>query len=249
MTVVALMRNSGGNRNSQGYWAVQNDGGVISSGGATFHGSMGGQGYTDFVGGSTWYDGNGYVLVRSNGNLYCFGTALPPGAIIPGAGNPPMSAACVGVYCSPTGQGYWVVGRDGSVFAYGPGYYGRITVSNCACLIPSANGAGYWMLTDAGGVTGFGSVGGVASFGAGSAIIHQGESAPDSSGFVTANAIGGTFPTGNMQFQGSFQSESIPSGGYFIMGCIASGTGGGYGLVDAGGHMYAFGDFINTGNV
>ena len=59
-------------------------------------------------------------------------------------------------------QGYWMVGTDGGVFAFGDaGFVGSLPgidvhVSNVVGIVPTADGHGYWMVGTDGGVFAFG---------------------------------------------------------------------------------------------
>ena len=68
----------------------------------------------------------------------------------------------LGMARTPSGQGYWLVGRDGGVFAFGDAaFYGSlpgagINVSNIVAMSPTPTGAGYWLVGSDGGVFTFG---------------------------------------------------------------------------------------------
>ena len=71
----------------------------------------------------------------------------------------------VGMAATPTDMGYWVVGADGGVFAFGDApFLGSMVglgqhVTNAVGIAGSAGGAGYWVATAAGAVAGFGTAG------------------------------------------------------------------------------------------
>jgi hypothetical protein len=114
----------------EGYWLVGRDGGVFAFGDARFEGSAVGETAANVVGiaimaGET-PDAPGYWLTTSEGAVYAFGSADNEGS----ASNLSLSAPIVAIVasqgvpsCSPSPgnstQGYWLVGRDGGVFAYG----------------------------------------------------------------------------------------------------------------------------------
>ncbi len=133
-----------------GYWLVGSDGGVFSFGDAKFFGSVPGAlkpgqhlgasivgiaaspGAFDQETGA--FSGDGYWLVGSDGGVFSFGNAKffgsVPGALRPGAH---LSALVVGIAVSPgvldlqtsdfDSDGYWLVGADGGVFAFGRSPY------------------------------------------------------------------------------------------------------------------------------
>ena len=110
-----------------GYWLVGSDGGIFSFGTAAFHGSTGSLRLTRPVVGITpTADEGGYWLVGSDGGAFAFGDAGFYGSI-PGLGIAPagttkgqhLNAPIVGVVPSVDDKGYFMVGSDGGVFAFG----------------------------------------------------------------------------------------------------------------------------------
>ncbi|MGW4943586.1 hypothetical protein ACWEOZ_18585, partial [Actinoplanes sp. NPDC004185] len=76
-------------------------------------------------------------------------------------GGKPLNSPVVGMAAHPSGNGYWLVGGDGGIFAYGSaGFYGSAggvalrqpVVAVCA----TRTGAGYWLLAGDGGVFAYG---------------------------------------------------------------------------------------------
>jgi hypothetical protein len=75
-------------------------------------------------------------------------------------GGQPLDASVVGVTATPDGQGYWLVGSDGGVFAFGDaGFYGStggtVGAGEAIGLIPNALGAGYALVRTTGAATSF----------------------------------------------------------------------------------------------
>jgi len=62
----------------------------------------------------------------------------------------------------PSGEGYWLVGQDGGVFAFGAaGFFGSvpglgISVRNIVGIVATPTGRGYWLIGSDGGVFSFG---------------------------------------------------------------------------------------------
>jgi hypothetical protein len=120
--------------NGGGYWLIAKDGGVFDFGDAAFYGSTYTYGITGLsgshplnapiVGGAAAPDGQGYWLVGADGGVFDFGDAAFYGSTytygITGLSGPhPLDAPIVGMAADPAGGGYWLVGSDGSVYAFG----------------------------------------------------------------------------------------------------------------------------------
>ncbi len=129
--------------NGKGYWLVASDGGVFAFGSAQFFGS----------GAAIWKNGTvvdiaptangaGYQLLVSDGAVMPFGNA-------PALGNPTSGAQAVSIVRSPH-AGYWIVGRDGRVFAVkGAKNAGgaNATAVDALGLASTTGGGGYWVAT------------------------------------------------------------------------------------------------------
>ena len=63
----------------------------------------------------------------------------------------------------PGGKGYWLVAKDGGVFAFGGAtFYGSaigVSSSPAVALMATPDGGGYWVVRSNGTVTGFGDAG------------------------------------------------------------------------------------------
>ena len=81
---------------------------------------------------------------------------VPAGAVAP-AGNALSTRAN-----DPNGQGYWLVGQDGGVFAFGSArFFGSlpsqgISVRNIVGIVATPTGQGYWVIGSNGKVYDFG---------------------------------------------------------------------------------------------
>jgi hypothetical protein len=112
--------------NELGYWVVTSTGQVYPFGNA---GSVAPRkAWTTaapITGATASADGNGYLIVDANGDVYTAGDAQshggPPSGI--GAANKIMA-----VVPTSTGAGYWLMGQDGAVYGRGdaPGNLGSI---------------------------------------------------------------------------------------------------------------------------
>jgi hypothetical protein len=152
------------NRASGGSWATAADGGVYSSGGAPFLGSLPGE-HVDPVapitGIAATADGGGFWLVAADGGVFTFGDAPFLGSL-PGQKVRPI-VPIVGITPTPDGRGYWLVGSDGGVSAFGgAAFLGAIPglsihyPTPIVALTPTADGTGYWLVGADGNISSFG---------------------------------------------------------------------------------------------
>ena len=129
--------------NGKGYWLVASDGGVFAFGNAHFYGSGAGVWKNGTVVDiASTSNGAGYELLVSDGTVMAFGNA-------PKLGNATSGAAAVSIVRSPH-TGYWIVGRDGRVYAVrGAKYSGSAnsTAVDAIGLASTTGGGGYWIAT------------------------------------------------------------------------------------------------------
>jgi hypothetical protein len=214
----------GATPNGQGYWVV--DGYPAANPGA---GQLYGYGTASDVqvhvatnGGATAVastpSGNGgWILYGSSGVVVAFGDAHRYGD----ASNlgrsevsiPPYGSAIPyfqGIIATPDGGGYWLVGVDGGVFAYGDAtYYGSMGGQHLNAPISgiarTPDGRGYWLVAYDGGVFSFGDASFHGSMGGKplNAIMIGIAADPDGGGYWMAGMDGGVFAFGDAPFLGS----------------------------------------------
>jgi hypothetical protein len=111
-------------------------------------------------------NGAGGWEVTANGQVTAFGTAKSYG----GVQELKLNAPIVGIASTPDGMGYWLVGADGGVFNFGDagfdgntytlgltGLHGAHPLNKPVTgIIPTPDGAGYWLTAADGGVFNFG---------------------------------------------------------------------------------------------
>jgi hypothetical protein len=151
-----------------GYWLAASDGGVFSFGDTHFYGSIPGLGFhpagsgvpkslnAPIVGMVPSKDGDGYLMVASDGGVFAFGDAHFAGSC-PGIGG--CSGAAVAVMPDASGNGYWLVTQTGNVYAFGDAPYNGApgnTGSPVTSAVRTPNGDGYWILTANGSVHAYG---------------------------------------------------------------------------------------------
>jgi hypothetical protein len=243
---------------SHGYWLVGSDGGIFTFGSAPFYGSTGSLTLVRPVVGMTLTaDRAGYWLVASDGGIFTFGDAGFFGSL-PGMGYAPaqsagngkkLNAPIVGMVPSFDGGGYFLVGADGGVFAFGdakfegscPGIGGCSGVA--VTVMPDASGNGYWLVTATGNVYAFGDA---TTFG------QPGpQSSPVTSATRTPNGMGYwiLFANGTVDAFGDATSFGGPVNqlGGSATAIFATADGQGYWVTSATGAIYTFGDAPNDG--
>lgn len=161
----------------KGYWLVGEDGGIFAFGDATYAGSLPGDGVevSDIVGIAATADGGGYWLVGSDGGVFAFGNGQFAGSL-PGSRIHPAApivgiASSAGPACPPpatspsclaiANPGYWLVGADGGIFAFGAATFygsmgGKPLAKPVVGMAPTMDGHGYWLTGADGGVFSFG---------------------------------------------------------------------------------------------
>jgi hypothetical protein len=98
-----------------GYREISRDGGVFTSGTATFDGSPAAAPLNKpVVGSATTPDGKGYWLVASDGGIFAFGDAAFYGS----TGGLHLNQPIIGMAAHGAG-GYWLFAADGGIFSFG----------------------------------------------------------------------------------------------------------------------------------
>jgi hypothetical protein len=155
-------------------------------------------------------------------------------------------APLVGMAASPTGNGYWLVGSDGGVFAFGDARFhgstgGRRLNRPIVGMAGTLSGKGYWLVASDGGIFTFGSARSHGSTGGrrlNRPIVGIART-PSGRGYWLVASDGGIFAFGDARFHGSTGNLRLRSP---IVGMAATRSGNGYWLVAADGGVFAFGD-------
>jgi hypothetical protein len=201
-----------------GHWLVAADGGVFTSGPATFYGSMGGQHLNaPIVGMASTADGHGYWLVASDGGIFAFGDARFYGSM----GGFHLNQPIVAMAATPDGQGYWLVASDGGVFSFGDARFLGSTGSQhlnrpIVAMASTPDGQGYWLVASDGGIFTFGDapfLGSTGAFALSMPIVNM-LAGQDGRGYALLGADGGVFTFGDFPFLGTRK-------GYFSASAVA----------------------------
>ena len=152
----------------------------------------------------------------------------------------------------PASGGYWFVGGDGGVFAFGgAGFHGSTGATRLnrpiVGMATTRTGDGYWLAASDGGVFAFGDAAFHGSMGAVAlnrpvvAIVAT----PSGRGYWLVASDGGVFSFGDAAFRGSTGSIKLNQP---VVAAASTPTGRGYWLVAADGGVFSFGDAVFRGS-
>jgi len=165
-----------------------------------------------------------------------------PGAPVAAA----LDAPAVGIASTPDGQGYWLVGADGGVFAFGTAAFygsmgGKHLVDPIVGIASTPDGHGYWLVASDGGLFAFGDAGFHGSMGGHPLARPVVGLAPtaDGHGYWEVASDGGLFAFGDAGFYGSMGGHLLARP---VVGMAPTHDGHGYWEVASDGGIFAFGD-------
>lgn len=194
-------------------------------------------------------DGEGYLIVESDGVVWAYGNVAHRGDLRDVGLNQPIVAMAV----TPSGGGYWLVAADGGVFAFGDaGYFGSagaIALNQpIVGIAATPTGLGYWLAARDGGIFAFGDA---AFFGSTGAItlnqpIVAMAARPGGDGYWLVASDGGVFAFGAAPFLGSMGAVALNRP---VMTIAATPTGVGYRLLAEDGGEFDFGDANFIGSI
>jgi sugar lactone lactonase YvrE len=180
------------------------------------------------------------------------GSAAPPAAASPGA-TPPAGAA-PGV--TPGRSGYWMLGSDGKVFAFGDAK----SLGDAATALPASSkamhieptptSAGYWIVSDEGAVYAFGDAASLGNVNAADLGPHEKvtslSATPSGQGYWIFTTKGRVFTFGDAQSFGDMGKVNLNGA---IQSSIPTPSGKGYFMVGSDGGVFAFGDALFKGSM
>jgi hypothetical protein len=245
-----------------GYWLVGSDGGIFSFGSAQFYGSTGSMQLQRPVEAmAPTSDRQGYWFVASDGGMFAYGDA-PYFGSLPGLGYHPadtglpqsLNAPIVGMVPSHDGGGYFLVGSDGGVFAFGDARYSGSCPGIGGCdspavaVLPAASGSGYWLVTKRGSVYAFGDAAYFGSAQSDAFPVTSAAATPDGHGYWILHGDGTVESFGD-----AARNLGGPIGSVGIMdpatAIVPASAGPGYWIATALGAVSAYGDAQPEGDL
>jgi len=165
----------------------------------------------------------GWILYGQTGTVVPFGGAtwFGDGSSVQHRGGtwPPFGSAIdyfSGIASTPDGGGYWLVGIDGGVFAYGDAaFYGSMgahqVIAPVDGIARTSDGHGYWLVSYDGGVFAFGDAQFSGSMGGKplNSLMVGIAGNPNGPGYWTAAQDGGVFAFGGAPFLGSMGNRVL----------------------------------------
>jgi hypothetical protein len=148
-------------------------------------------------------------------------------------------------------NGYWMLGADGHVYAFGGAQGFSGFVAGAVAMAPRSDGTGYWVVDRAGHVFSYGTAhffGGTPALGAGEFVSTISATQNDAGYWLFTNR-GRAFSYGNAGRFGDMSGTALNGP---IVASVATPTGRGYYMVGSDGGIFSFGDARfhgSTGNI
>jgi len=164
--------------------------------------------------------GWGYWIFTSRGRVFRFGDARDIGDLLAFD----LAADIIDSVAAPTGDGVYMIGSDGGVFALGGAQFagsipqvlpGVVLNAPIVGIVPDPDGDGYWLVAADGGVFGFdapfrGSLPGVLTPGT-KLVASVNGMVPFGDGYLLVAADGGVFNFSDQPFDGSIGGQTLDS--------------------------------------
>ncbi len=138
-------------------------------------------------------------------------------------------------------SGYWMLGADGHVYAFGSATDFGSASDPVVALAARHGGSGYWLVDRSGTVHAFGS----ATYHGGRPALLAGESVstisgtPSGNGYWLFTTLGRAFAYGDAHFYGDMRAVHLNGP---VVASVATPTGHGYYMVGSDGGVFSFGD-------
>jgi type VII secretion-associated serine protease mycosin len=158
------------------------------------------------------------------------------------AGNEDPTPAVASWSFRPAVHGYWMVGRAGTVYAFGNALpFGNADTTRAVDLDVAPSGYGYWIVDAFGRVFAFGdarSYGNAPALAPGDSVTSISRTATGR-GYWLFTALGRVYPFGDAQFYGDLRASHLNGS---VVDSTRTPSGRGYYMVGADGGVFSFGD-------
>jgi len=163
-----------------------------------------------------------------------------------------LNQPIVGMAQTADGGGYWMVGSDGGIFAFGDaafyGSTGNLTLNKpIVGMAATKDGKGYWLVASDGGIFAYGDAafyGSTGNLTLNKPIVGMAPTA-DGNGYWLVAADGGIFAYGDAAFYGSTGNITLNRP---VVGMTPTPDGRGYWFVASDGGIFAYGDAAFSGS-
>ena len=200
-------------------------------------------------------------MVASDGGIFSFGDAgfygSLPGLGIAPAGTPgttkKLNAPIVGMVPSADGDGYFMVGSDGGVFAFGDAKFEGSCpgIGGCSgaavAVMPDATGNGYWLVTATGHLYTFGDAPYFGAPGPQASPVTSAVRTPDGGGYWILLADGVVYEYGDASNFGD--AAGVPTARNPATTIFADDNGSGFWIGTANGTVWAYGAAPDYGDM
>jgi hypothetical protein len=160
------------------------------------------------------------------------------------------SSPAGGQMSSGSGSGYWMVGSDGTVYAFGgAAHLGNAPTAAAEDLEPTPSKGGYWIVSATGNVFAFGDA---TNFGGIDGRLASGErvtsmsATPSGQGYWLFTTLGRVAAFGDAPFLGDMAGTRLNAP---VLDSIPTPSGLGYYMVAADGGIFTFGDAAFAGSM
>ena len=200
------------------------------------------------IAGMATASGGNLILAGSDGGVFPVGPSSFAGSLS-GKG---LSSAITAVAANAATGGYWLIGRDGGVFAFNSPYHGSLSGKPLGAPIVAAaatpSGGGYILASSDGGVFSFGDAayhGSLSGRQLTSPVVASAVT-PSGHGYWLVSNDGGVFAFGDAGYHGSLSGQHLTSP---VVAAASTPSGHGYWLVSQDGGVFAFGDASYHGSL
>jgi hypothetical protein len=137
--------------------------------------------------------------------------------------------------------GYWMLGRDGTVYGFGDAQGSTGAMAGAASIATRSDGLGYWVVDVAGSVRAQGTarvLGGVPTLATGEMVTTM-SATPSGDGYWLFTSRGRVLPYGDARDYGDMSRTRLNGP---VIASVATPTGHGYYMVGSDGGVFSFGD-------